>query len=70
MKAYQNTSSSTGKQFHYNAYGNLGALYPTTKEDQNRTTARMFNSEVETIYRDKASKEDYYKKVKGIYFYS
>jgi len=43
----------------------LGALYPSSKEDQNRTTSRMFNSEVETIFRDKAAKEDYYKNVKG-----
>ncbi len=25
----------------------------------------MFNSEVESIFKDKAAKEDYYKKVKG-----
>jgi len=47
----------------------LGALYPSTKEDQNRTTARMFNSEMDNIFRDKSSKEDYYKKTKGTLYF-
>lgn len=58
-------TKTNNKLFNYSAYASLGALYPSTAEDQRKTTMRVFNSDVESIFKNNNGQEDYYKKMKG-----
>ena len=55
---------SCQKEFKYNPYSNLCGVRPYSSKDVT-TSAKMFNSEMDKIHKEKESQLNYYKTIQG-----